>query len=112
MKKRAAATTLKEVCRTCGKRIVQNRRPGTLTSYLFGALDCACSRAGAVATERPVYPVPDQNDNLDFCPKCGLRIAASSVKGSLTGFLFQDIRCQCPPDRDFADGNMSDRFCK
>lgn len=34
------------------------------------------------------------------------------MAGALTGFLFQDTGCKCPPDQGFADGKMSARFWK
>jgi len=112
VKTKAGGNTLKEICPTCGKRIAPNRRPGSLTSYLFGAFDCSCTGAGAAPQPQPFSDSAADRDDSDFCPKCGLMIAAPSEDGSLTGFLFQDTRCKCPPDQAFAHGRMSDRFWK
>lgn len=112
LKEREASDTAKALCPACGKRISPNRRPGSFTSYLFSAFDCACSRAGALGQGQPASQNPDQGEDNDFCPKCGLRIASNSKEGSLTGFLFQDTRCKCLPDQAFAEGKMSDRFWK
>jgi len=65
-----------------------------------------------VATPTPASAGVGETDSSQFCPQCGLKIAADSEVGSLTAFLFQDTRCKCPPDQAFADGQMSDRFWK
>ena len=112
MKAKEPDETEKKICLTCGKRIAGNRRAGSLTSYLFGALDCACSRSGDLAREFQSAKSIEIDDDSDFCPRCGLKIPGSSKAGSLTGFLFQSTRCKCLPDQAFFDGKMSDKFWK
>jgi serine/threonine protein kinase len=104
--------TEKELCLKCGKRIAQNKRPGSLTSYLFSHPDCACQRAGDQAKIVQSSSKGQRDGESDFCPKCGLRTATDSSSGSLTGFLFQSTRCKCPGDPAFADGAMSAKFWK
>lgn len=99
-------------CPKCGKAFGSNRRAGSLTDYLFSAFDFACGQATSdVGAGAGVGAAPLDYD-VDFCPKCGLRIVASTTDGSLTGFLLQDTRCKCPPADEFADGTMNARFWK
>jgi len=104
--------TLKDICPTCGKRRAGGSRLGSLTGFLFGASNCACSLAGKSAKAGPVSPGGPAADEIDFCPKCGLQIVSEARDGSLTGYMFQSTRCKCPPDQAFADGKMSSRFWK
>lgn len=53
---------------------------------------------------------PDLPGDGDFCPRCGLMISAASQAGSITGYLFQDIRCKCPPDPAFHSGSMTQKL--
>jgi serine/threonine protein kinase len=106
VKEDKASDAKKELCLKCGRRMARDRRPGSLTTYLFGGLDCQCARAGAEA-----LPAGADSD-IEFCPRCGLEINTSSQDGSLTGYLFQSTRCKCTPDPAFAEGKMSARFWK
>jgi len=51
-------------------------------------------------------------DDTNFCPRCGLLKSSPSRPGSITGYLFQDIRCKCAPDPAFAPGSMSRKLFK
>jgi hypothetical protein len=31
----------------------------------------------------------------DFCPRCGLKISKHSAPGSMTGYMFDPVRCKC-----------------
>jgi serine/threonine protein kinase len=104
--------TLNQLCPTCGKRVAAGRQAGSLTAYLFGALDCSCARAGRPQKASDEWIEAQPSDGSDFCPKCGLQIVTNAKDGSLTGFLFQSTRCKCPPDQAFADGKMSAKFWK
>jgi len=97
----------KELCPKCGRRLAPERRPGSLTSYLFGAVDCNCATA-----PRSAAAGAKSDDTFNFCARCGLRIDDKDHGGSLTGFLFQSTRCKCPADENFAEGRMSAKFWK
>jgi hypothetical protein len=112
VKEKGAIETPKKICPTCGKPVAGERRPGSLTAFLFGASDCACSRGRDPAKAARHSSTGQAVDESDFCPKCGLRTVAEVRDGSLTGFLFQSTRCKCPPDQAFADGEMSAKFWK
>jgi len=91
-------------CPVCGK--AKGSQRGSLTQWLIRSETCNCAAEPNSAVD---YTQFDDNDS-NFCPKCGLRIVANAREGSLTGFLFQSTRCKCPRDQVFADGRMSDRF--
>jgi len=88
------------------------RRSGSITSYVFGAFDCSCSRSTDLAGANASNGALADESGFDFCPKCGLGKKGQSKAGSLTGFLFQNTSCKCPPEQAFADGKMSARFWK
>jgi serine/threonine protein kinase len=55
---------------------------------------------------------PTPGDNQDFCPKCGLLMSGPGRVGSITTFLFQDVRCKCQADKNFGPGFMAARLLK
>ncbi len=112
MTDRQAGETVRKLCPSCGKPVASGRRPGSLTSFLFGASNCACLPGGNQPKADNSAPLNEDAEDIHFCPKCGLEIVTAPRDGSLTGFMFQSTRCKCPPDKDFADGQMSSRFWK
>jgi serine/threonine protein kinase len=106
-----------ETCPTCGKRIAEDSHSGSLTSYLFQSLNCSCGNLDERLTPRT--DPPDKRgrgffskDSLgSFCPACGLQNEQSAL-GSITGFLFQDIRCKCRVDDGLVGDGMAERFWK
>ncbi|MBU6454569.1 MAG: serine/threonine protein kinase [Cyanobacteria bacterium REEB67] len=103
--------TEKGKCPRCGRRVASEKRAGSLTSYLFRAFDCTCDQSISRASDGRAKAEAVEDD-IDFCPICGLQIVAKSRNGSLTGFLFQSTRCQCPADQSFAPGGMNEKFWK
>lgn len=97
----------KERCPRCGKTVSPEHRSGSLTSYLFRAMECSCDATLPAASPQSQMSTTEDGE---FCPKCGLRIGVKTRDGSLTGFLFGSTRCKCPPDQAFADGKISARF--
>ena len=65
-----------------------------MTSYLFQPFACNCAARGDKLHE----PVQADSNSPGFCRRCGLQMATGAAAGSLTGFLFQDTRCKCPPE--------------
>ncbi len=104
--------TVSKICPKCGTRIGGGRRLGSLTSYLLGPSYCGCLSAGDHTKSSKTSSNGQPDDDGDFCPKCGLRVVTNSRAGSLTAFLFQSTRCQCPRDKAFTDGRMGDEFLK
>src|SRR5262249_35062043 len=69
---------------------------------------CSCrspAQSMHAASRKPIKTAGREDD--DFCPRCGLRVARQSLPGSITAYLFQDIRCKCPPEGDFNKGAMA-----
>ncbi len=73
------------ICSVCKKRRAAEA-PGSLTSFLFQEMRCACDTLGA---SEESHAAPD----LARCTDCG-RIALNKA-GSFTSFLFQDLGCHC-----------------
>ncbi len=127
-----------KICSNCGKKITTADVKGSLTGFLFQGDNCQCALLvqgagsgqpppgllrdlsnsarqlmGRVGGARRSDPAPGQNfagDDNNFCPRCGLLKSSPSRPGSMTGYLFQDIRCKCAPDPAFAPGSMSKRL--
>jgi serine/threonine protein kinase len=103
-------------CRKCGKPKASGENRGDLVAHMLQDNFCSCDKT---LVRRPVPPsakrsAADKNgasrDDDDFCPRCGLKAKANSLPGSLTGYLFQDVRCKCTPEADFAPGAMTGKF--
>lgn len=105
------SNTAQSKCPNCGKRIAAENRKGSLTSYLFGALNCSCGQEVPRSQSKSARHL-QIDDDPGFCAKCGLRKVSQANPGSITEFLFQSTRCKCQPDSEFADGRMSERFLK
>ena len=113
-----SSSGVETVCPTCGKRIAQASRVGSLTSYLFQSLYCGCAdldaRPSATASLRRPKTASnaDQDTNFDMCPECGLRRAKGGSLGTITGYLFQDTRCKCGSDLQSAQSERVEKFWK
>jgi serine/threonine protein kinase len=121
-------------CPECGKRIAGRELAGDLAAHMIQDYYCNCAQKGRDRSPKS-QPLPareflqglwsfasthirtvrssenrvDREPKADFCPRCGLRIADHSLPGSLTGYLFQDVRCKCKPEADFSAA-MSGKF--
>ncbi len=113
------------VCRDCGKRIATAKQSGELAAHMFQDYYCSCKEKGRPRVSKPkslLQKIGDLTSTVkvstksgaqdpssisEFCPKCGLKISKPSLPGSLTGYLFQDVRCKCEPEADFTEGVMS-----
>jgi serine/threonine protein kinase len=100
------------LCPTCGKPLLDNKRRGSLTSFLFGASFCSCASNSAATPPPPPALHGEVHSNSNLCPKCSLEIDGKSRKGSLTAFLFRFTRCQCPANDLNYSGKMSARLSK
>lgn len=75
-----------KTCSKCGKRVAVESKIGSLTGR---------SRASIVAVRAAqALKVGNAVDSNDFCRKCGLAFGHDGQEGSISGFLFQDIRCK------------------
>ncbi|MBS1990565.1 MAG: serine/threonine protein kinase [Cyanobacteria bacterium SZAS LIN-3] len=109
-----------EVCPSCGKKIAQNERAGSLTSYLFQPFYCSCLGDGERLIPRSAGEQKTSKSRISFgkdslgsfCPACGLQSTSQGTLGSITGFLFQDIRCKCRPEDQLSGDDMVERFFK
>jgi len=90
----------RDKCQRCGKRIEAESHAGSITSYMFQGNSCSCNREGAQPQGAPAKTdqVAGADSSQDFCKKCGLRKRSEGKAGSITSFMFQDLRCKCPDD--------------
>ncbi len=119
------------ICSRCARHVATDSNKGSLTNYLFQGKFCACDKPPDhsatnffhkvrqkfrrqsqsqqnldLTVTKPAQPHTDVADYVDFCPRCGLTLL-ESPPGSMTGYLFQDTRCKCPPDPVFSPGSMT-----
>lgn len=121
------------ICLLCGKRLLLSDRAGSLATNMVRAFYCSCSDASGFQSNRskqaPGVAVrflsktlsrlensmkrgPRTQDECDgeSCEICGLLKAAPSKPGSITGYLFQDLRCKCFRDELCAADTMVEKF--
>lgn len=94
------------LCKSCGKP-AEGERAGSITAYFFQHNFCQCqakrrsksgsgvSTTAAGGAARPDSKRPDSDRKL--CPKCGKAKPVEAREGSFTAYLFQELRCHCPP---------------
>ncbi|MBU6451316.1 MAG: protein kinase [Cyanobacteria bacterium REEB67] len=103
-------------CKKCGKPRASRENRGDLVAHLLQDNFCSCDKTlvrrpvPAAAKRSAAEPSAAPGDNDDFCPRCGLKAKNQSLPGSLTGYLFQDVRCKCLSEADFAPGAMTGKF--
>jgi ribosomal protein S27AE len=113
VKEAGADETPKKICPACGKPMAGSRRSGSLTAFLLGASNCACSPGRSFSEIAGPYALAGQAaDDRDLCPKCGLQVVPGSREGAQGGSARQSIDCKCPPDQAFEGGAMSAKFSK
>jgi serine/threonine protein kinase len=121
------------ICSLCGKRVLQTDRAGSLATNMLRAFYCSCSDGSGLqprqSRKRPRATAGFVVDSLsrlgsslskrsgeqeeldgESCEICGLLKAAPSKPGSLTGYLFQDLRCKCFRDELCVADTMVEKF--
>ncbi len=100
---------METVCKTCGKPPLATRA-GSVTSYFFQHNYCQChnknsSTNGVVDSRARIADGAEQ-----VCSNCGKSRPTTRRAGSLTAFLFQELRCTCAGSSSKPAGRSNSNF--
>lgn len=100
---------METVCKTCGKPPLATRA-GSVTSYFFQHNYCQChnkssSSNGVVDSRARIADGAEQ-----VCSNCGKSRPTTRRAGSLTAFLFKELRCTCAGSSSKLVGRSNSSF--
>ncbi|MFA6211497.1 MAG: serine/threonine-protein kinase [Candidatus Obscuribacterales bacterium] len=91
-----------ETCATCGKELI-GTRAGSVTSYFFQHKYCQClgGQKNRIQNKfRSSASTGGSSGSKIICSNCGKSRASGNRAGSMTSYLFKELRCTCAGARD------------
>lgn len=100
---------MEALCRTCGKPPLATRA-GSVTSYFFQHNYCQCHNKNASSSETVSSKPHIAGSAETVCSNCGKSRPTTRRAGSLTAFLFKELRCTCAGSSSKSSGRSNNNF--